>query len=433
MKHMIRNTGAYALVCTACLLWYANVNAQNDADAIDWIVATAGNGVVLNSELEAQTESTRRIIKERKLEQMDEERMRAESLEYLILQELQLQMGERAGVVFDEEEISESLQKIAERQNLSVREFHKKLIDSGTSIEQYRKLLHKRLIVEEVQRGSMRSRIQVTNQEIAQFLKSNEGESIKLGQYQLLHIHLPFNTDDADAGSQESVRKCIKALQDAVEREGPEGVESLRDHKTCNTRYYNLGWVAFEDVPSIFEEILPVLEIHTLSKELLAGNGIHFAWLNDKRGGERQMVTQHLVSHILVIPSIVRPQASVQRELDEIYEQLLDGADFSEMALDFSEDPGSKLKGGDLGWLSQGDTDPVFESVVSQTAINQVSAPFETQYGWHILTVREKREHNMAPLMIRRHAKNILYGRKYNQELDNWLSKIRSESHVQIR
>lgn len=415
------------------LLVTAHTWAQTEKQDLDWIVATAENGVILNSELELQIADMKSAIADKKLRSMSEEEVHEQALEYLILRQLQLQIGERAGVLISDTQILQTLEKIAASNDTSVEKFQKKLEKEGEDISQYRENLHTQLVIDEVQRGSMRSRIQVSNREVEQFLKSSAGNNIKLGQYNLLHIHLPVDLDTGGTQTESTALTCIDRLRDAIKTDSVEGINHLRNNKKCGARYYDLGWVPFAQTPTLFEEVLPVLDTATLSKPLSTGNGIHLAWLHDRRGGERQIITQHLVSHILIIPSIVRPNESAQRELQEIHQKLLDGGDFAEAALDFSEDPGSKLKGGDLGWVSQGDTDPVFESTVNITPVDGISLPFETQYGWHVLTVLGKRDHNIAPNMIRRQARNILYSRKYNQELDNWLSKIRSESHVQIR
>lgn len=411
----------------------SGATGQTAKQAIDWIVATAENRAILNSELELRVKEMRDIISERQLPPLPEDQLRTEALERIIIEQLQLQMGERHGVVVSDEQLLVALERIADSQDTSVEKLQKKLQKEGVDLTRYRERLGNEIIIDEVQRGTMRSRIQVTNREVEQFLKSSIAEQITLGQYEILHIHFPFDPQDENPFTTQQVRKCIKILHTMLEEQGPQGIDSLREHKKCKPQYYDLGWLAFADVPSIFEEILPILKTHELSKAVTAGNGIHLAWLHDRRGGSQQIITQHKVKHILIVPSIVRPQENVHQELTTIRKRLLAGEDFSDLALDFSEDPGSKLKGGDLGWVSPGDTDPVFESVILETPVGDVSELFETQYGWHVLTVVEKREYNIAPEMARRQVRNILYGRKYDHELQNWLEKIRSEAHVEIR
>lgn len=433
MNRVSPRLASYLSTALLCLLSVVCVQSHAQSQPLDWIVAVVENRVILNSELQYRIEEIRRDLRKQNQPPVPENELRESLLERLIVEHLQLQMGERHGVVISDEQVVEALERIAESRNMSVEEFQDQLQEDGFDIEKYRERLHQELIIEEVQRGIMRSRIQVSAREVEQFLRSNEAQHVTLGQYNMLHIHLPYDPDTGDAKTRARVRECIDILRAAVEKQGPEGVDKLRNHRKCEAQYYDLGWLSFADVPSIFEEILPALQINRLSEAVVAENGSHLAWLLDRRGGSQQIITQHRVAHILVTPSIVRPSQNVQQELVDIRKRVMAGEDFHELALDFSEDPGSKLEGGDLGWVSPGDTDPVFESEMQELPIGSVGQPFETQYGWHLIKVIDKRDYNAAPEMIRRQARSILYRRKYNEELENWLYKIRNEGHVQIR
>lgn len=417
------------------LLSAAPVQAQAETQPLDWVVAVVEDSVVLNSELLRDIKQLRNNIKKNNYPLPPDDVLRDEVMERLILERIQLQMGKKHGVVVSDERLYETMQRIAEQRGVNdVEGLQKALKKEDRDLTAYRQQLREEITIDEVQRGNMRNRIQLNDNEINQYLKSHKGESIALGQYQIIHVHIPYDVDKNNAKSLKKATQCATTIRQAVvKQEEEEGINTLRNNKKCNAKYYDLGWLDFADVPTIFEEILPSLRAGQLSPNTVSDNGIHLAWLRERRGGSQQWITQYKVHHILQIPSIVKPEESVVTELKELMQRIENGEDFNTLAISYSEDPGSRLKGGDLDWVSPGDTDPQFEAAINNTPIGTLSLPIQTAFGWHVLRVDEKREFNIAPQMIRRQVRNNIYQKKYQEELETWLDKIRDEAHVQIR
>ncbi|RLA17772.1 MAG: molecular chaperone SurA, partial [Gammaproteobacteria bacterium] len=161
-------------------------------------------------------------------------------------------------------------------------------------------------------------------------------------------------------------------------------------------------------------------------------SGFHLVYLQDKRGGE-QIVSQTEVRHILIKPSEIMTDDQAKQLVIDIRARIEAGEDFGELAKEFSEDIGSAQEGGSLGWSSPGQMVPEFEKTMAATEIDEISEPVHSQFGWHVLEVTGRREQDMTELAIRNKANEYLHGRKYQEELDAWLRKIRDEAFVDIK
>ena len=170
-----------------------------------------------------------------------------------------------------------------------------------------------------------------------------------------------------------------------------------------------------------------------ISKPIRSGAGFHVLKLYDRKGGGEQLIQQHFARHILLKPNKIRDQAKTVALLNDLRQQALDNDDFFALAKQYSEDPGSALKGGELGWSTPGLFVPEFEKTMDSIAVNEISKPFQTQFGWHILQVTERRMQDFSDEILRNRADNLLRQRKYAEELQVWLQKIRDEAYVEIK
>jgi peptidyl-prolyl cis-trans isomerase SurA len=195
----------------------------------------------------------------------------------------------------------------------------------------------------------------------------------------------------------------------------------------------DLGWRKQAQLPSLFTAALDGLESGDISKPVRSGAGFHLLKLYNRRGGEEQLIEQHFSRHILLKPNQIRDKKETIALLDDIRSKVQAGGDFFALAKQHSEDPGSALKGGELGWSSPGMFVPKFEATMDSITLNEVSAPFESQFGWHILQVTERRMQDFSDDILRNRADNLLRQRKYSEELQVWLQRIRDEAYVEIK
>jgi peptidyl-prolyl cis-trans isomerase SurA len=211
-----------------------------------------------------------------------------------------------------------------------------------------------------------------------------------------------------------------------------EWLEQYRKNGGREIQGGDLGWRKDSELPAVFAEFVPSLSIGQVAGPIRSAAGMHLVQLMDRRGGP-QIIDQTLARHILVKPSEIRTDEQCQQLLLDLRQQVLAGEDFDDLARQYSEDFGSAQEGGELGWSRPGQFVPEFEETMNGLAIGEISQPFESQFGWHILQVEERRKYDISQETAREQARRYLYQRKFDDELDAWLQKIRDEAYVDIK
>jgi peptidyl-prolyl cis-trans isomerase SurA len=195
----------------------------------------------------------------------------------------------------------------------------------------------------------------------------------------------------------------------------------------------DLGWRKMAQLPGVFIDAVEQLELGQVSDPIRSDAGYHLLKLYERRGGGKQLIEQHFARHILLKPNQIRDEQATIAELNGLREQVLAGEEFAKLSKQLSEDPGSALKGGELGWSTPGMFVPEFEETMNSIALNEISAPFASQFGWHILQVTERRDQDFSSEILRNRAQNMLRERKYEEELQVWLQEIRDEAFIEIK
>ncbi|MGB2180352.1 MAG: peptidylprolyl isomerase, partial [Porticoccaceae bacterium] len=195
----------------------------------------------------------------------------------------------------------------------------------------------------------------------------------------------------------------------------------------------DLGWRKLAQLPLLFSASLEKLQPGQVSEPIRSGAGFHLLKLYERKGGGEQLIEQHYARHILLTPNQIRDEKQTVELLEKIRMQIIDGEDFAELAKQYSKDPGSALKGGSLGWSTPGLFVPEFEQTMGSIALNEISAPFQSQFGWHILQVTERRMQDFSEDILRNRADNLLRQRKYSEELQVWQQKLRDEAYIEIK
>ncbi len=194
-----------------------------------------------------------------------------------------------------------------------------------------------------------------------------------------------------------------------------------------------LGWRTSAELPSLFANVVTELKVGEVAQPLRSGAGFHILKLTDKRGNTVKFLDQTLARHILVQPSEIRTENQAEELINEIYERLTNGEDFKQLARQFSEDPGSKMDGGELGWSNPGDYDPVFEKTLNATEIGKISEPVQSSFGWHIIEAMDRRNEDVSQEEQKNRAYQIIFKRKFEQELQSTLIELRAEAYVDIK
>jgi peptidyl-prolyl cis-trans isomerase SurA len=410
------------------LAWQAH--AYTD---LDYIVAVVDDDVVLASELVSRLDSVRKQMQAANMQLPPNDVLVNQLLERLVMETIQLQMGQRAGVRIDDESLTKALEGIAAQNQMSLEQFTGALAADGIDYREFREDIRREMIIARVQRSRVNNRVYISDEEIDAFLASPLGKAALSDEYRVGHILLAID-DEAEAGAIEAAQAKAQEIYEALR--GGADFRQMAIANSADSRALeggDLGWRKAGELPSLFAEQVVGLAVGETAKPIRSGSGFHIIQLLEKRGAGTELVEQTLVSHILVKPSEIRSEAETKALIDDIYARIQKGEKFEDLARQYSEDPGSGLAGGDLGWSEPEKFVPEFADVMRGLAIDEVSRPFTTQFGWHVMQVRGRRQQDMSDEARRNLAIRALHSRRFEEELQEWLREIRDEAFVEIR
>lgn len=404
---------------------------QAQIQTIDSIAAVVDDGVIMESELEQRIDTIKRQSQGMRLP--PDNILEDQVLERLIVENIQLQMAERSGMRISDEQLNQTIINIAKQNGLTLREFKKALEKDGVSYAQAREQIRRERVISEVQRYRVGSKINISEQDVDNFLNSVRGKSATAEEYRLGHILIQVPSQASRAQlkrAQSKAEDIVKQLRNGADFQQmaisqSEGRNALKGG--------DLGWRKEAELPTLFADIVPELKKGQVSNPIRSASGYHIIKISDKRGGDTQMVRQTKARHILIQENEIRNSQQAKKLINDLYKKLKNGADFDELAKEYSDDPGSKLSGGDLGWVSQGDMVPAFEQTMNATNKGQISEPFKSRFGWHVLQVTDYRQKDVGEEIQRNQARQLLYSRRFEEELPIWLRQIRADAYVEVK
>ena len=330
-------------------------------------------------------------------------------------------MAERAGVRISDAELNSTVARIASNNGMSLEDFILYLDGEGESYQRLRDNIKKEMTVQRVQRGRVGSSINITDKEFEAFLATDE--SLKQLEPELLIRQILVKTSN-------EANKVLEKINNSFD------FETLARELSISSNALEGGlmnWRKKSDMPSLFAEGLEGVDVGQVSPPLKSGAGYHILKVEEKRGDFVKYEDQWLVRHILLMPSEIRSEEASELELIDIRNRVINGEDFSLLAKEFSEDPGSAQKGGELDWMGKGITAAEFEATFTKIEEGVVSEVFQTEFGFHFLELLSQRNKDMTNEAIENRAFNILYSRKYDEELENTLRSMRAEAFVEIK
>jgi len=415
----------------SCLFYLEKIEAK--IELLDRVVAVVDTGVVMESELNQRVQDIIGRLRNDGLELPPKEVLEEQVLERLIIEEIQLQIGDQAGVKISDAEVNRALSMIASENSMNLEQFKESLDANNESYVKLRDQVRKELIIQRVQRGKVGANIEISEQEIENFLNSEEGRSRLAEQYNVQQILLSLSS----SASENEVNLIKEKGADLIKRykEG-ESFEKLAATYSSDQNALeggSLGWRKSSELPTLFSDVVAKMKVGEVSELIRSGAGFHIIRLSEKRGDTVKFEDQTLVRHILIQSSEIRSENQTKELINDIYQELVDGEDFKQLARQHSEDPGSKMEGGDLGWSSPDSFDPAFEAVMNSVDIGEISKPFQSSFGWHILEVLDRRNEDISDEVRKNRAYSIIFNRKFEQELQRTLIELRSESYVDIK
>ena len=390
-------------------------------ETLDRIAIIVGDGVVLESQVTSMLETIKQRYADQGAALPPAEVMLEQVQERLIIEELQLQMGVQAGVRVGDGELNQAFEEIAKNNNLSLEAFIESLEEQGASYEDLRTQVRKEMIIQRVQRGRVGRQVNITEQELEGFL-ATEGSVKELSPELFVRQILVVTEKQA-----KEILLKIKSGED---------FSALAKEFSTNANAGSggeMGWRNLADFPSLFADALKHQKKGFISAPLKSGAGFYILKLEDKQGNLVRFEEQWHVRHILMMPTKMRDEQLSKSELEEVRVRAEAGEDFALLAKEFSEDPGSASRGGDLDWLSLGKTAKAFENMMLTSPVEEISPVFESEFGFHFLQVLGKRTEDLTEEVIKDRAYGIIFASKYDEELENSLRTMRAEAFVEFK
>jgi peptidyl-prolyl cis-trans isomerase SurA len=390
-------------------------------ETLDRIAVIVDDGVLMESQIDFALSEIIKRYDQQNIPKPSMEILKEQTIEKLIIDELQLQMAERAGIRISDTELNNTIARIASSNGMTLEQFISYLSTEGESYDVLRENVKKEMTIQRIQRGRVGSMINITDKEFDAFLATDESLKELEPELQVRQI---------------LVKNLDKAKEVITKIENGSDFSELAKEFSISSNASNGGimnWRKISDMPTLYAEALSDLDVGQNSSPLESGAGFHILKVEDKRGDFVKYEDQWLVRHILLMPSEIRTLEETEQELIDIRNRLLDGEDFGDLAKEYSEDPGSALKGGELEWMGKGITAAEFEKTFTTLEMGIISEVFETEFGFHFLEVLGKRNKDMTKDAIENRAFNILYSRKYDEELENSLRSMRAEAFVEIK
>lgn len=432
---------ALPLLILACTTWalasVAHAQSRSLYDRglmLDRVAAVVNDGVVLRSELDEQLLLIVERLQAQGVEMPPADALREQVLERLILQEIQMQRADRAGIRINDENLNQALGDVAQRNGIALAQLPAALAEQGIDYASYRENVRKEMTLQVLQQRDVIQRINVSPRELEQFLDKQKSRPSELNEYNLSHILIAVPSEATPTQFQEAEAKA----QDVSER-----ARGGEDFSQLAVRYSNsqtaleggsLGWRRGPEIPTLLADLVVGLRPGEVSEPLRTPTGYHIVKLNEIRGADQQVVIQqNRARHILLKPTEIQDDATVAQRLRDVRERILAGEDFGALAKTLSEDPGSGAEGGDLGWAAPGTYVPEFEQTLASLQIDEISQPFRTQFGWHIVQLLGRREFDNTEELRRQRAFLQLRESKADEETELWLRRLRDEAFVDVK
>ena len=401
---------------------------------LDRIAAVVNDGIVLNSRLDQQTDEITERLRQQNTELPARNVLRRQILERLVIEEIQMQRAERLGIQVAEEMLNSALNEVAQRNNIPFSELPQALAQQGVDYRNYRDEVRRQLTLQLLRQRDVIGRISISPRELDQFLARQQNAPDQNAEYNVSHIliSVPVSATPEQIAAREA--RAREVFEKA--RGGDDFAQLAVTYSDSSTNIEGgaLGWRRGAQLPSIVAEQVARMKARDVSEPIRTPSGFHIFRLNDMRGGVQQSVVQQVhARHILLRTNELEDDQTVQQKLLAIRERILKGEDFAAIAAVTSQDPGSAPDGGDLGWAGPGTFVPEFEKQLEPLSENEMSQPFKTQFGWHLMQLLGRRMHDITDDVRRQRAFAELREARAEEETELWLRRLRDEAFVEYR
>ncbi len=411
----------------------ATMTAQATVIDVDRVVAIVNDDIITQTELNEQIRTIKAQLRQQRITLPPENVLQRQVLERMSLEQIQLQLAEEMRVLVDDEALNQAINGIATQNRLSLTEFRDVLQEEGYDFALFRENIRKEMILVRLRQQHVDSRVNVTEQEVDNFIAIQRRQGQSNDEYRIGHILIALPdaaTPEQIATAQQRARTVLDELRagndfSQVAIASSDGQQALDGG--------DLGWRKANEIPTLFADLVLQMRAGDTSDLIRSSSGFHIIRLLDHRAGTRRMVTQTQTRHILVTTNELRGDEQARSTLLELRERALAGEDFAELARRHSEDPGSASRGGDLGWVEAGQMVPEFEDMMASLAPQEIGEPVKSRFGWHLVQVLDRRQHDNTEEFTRDTARESIFRRKAEEEHASWLRRLREEAYVEFR
>jgi peptidyl-prolyl cis-trans isomerase SurA len=408
--------------------------ASSSGELLDRVAATVNEGVVLSSEVDEQMALMSERLRAQRIEMPPQNVLRQQVLERLVLQELQMQRASRAGITVSDETLNNTLRDVAEQNRIPLAQLPDALASQGIDYASYREGLRKELAMQLLRQRDVITRINVSPRELDQFIERQKKMPSESNEYNISHILIAVPQAATPDQLEEADRKAREVYQKATSGDDFSRLAVAYSNAQTALEGGSLGWRKGPELPTFLAEVISGLKAGDVTQPIRTPSGFHLVKLNEMRGNTQSIVNQVHARHILIKPNELQDDATVQQKLVGIRDRILNkGENFTAVASVVSEDPGSAAEGGDLGWAGPGSYVPEFEKQLAQLQPDEISQPFRTQFGWHIIQLLGRRQFDNTQDTIRQKAFQALRESKADEETELWLRRLRDEAYVEYK
>jgi len=406
------------------------ITLSQEVISIDKIIAIVDGDVVLQSEYDMRWSQVQEQMANIEGPRPDVVELKKQLLDQLILENLQMQMASRAGVRVNDNELNSALNNIAQQNNMDFDQFRQVLEQQNLYVET-REQLRKDIMLQQLQMGSVNNRINITRQEVENYLRSEAGQADIAPEYIVAHILI-----ENAAGPEQVRREQLAEILYEQLNSGADLEQFVAAGQVSGIPVRGgvlEGWRKAERLPTYFRDVVPAMILGQISEPFQSDSGLHIVQVMDLRGGANLEIQQFNVRHIMIEPTEIRTEQQAETLIDELHQRILDGEDFGDIARQETDDESSIVAGGDLDWITFGQISPGFLAKVQELEIGEVSEPVRLESGWHIIELLEKRLEDMTDENMRYQAEQILRQRKFANEMENWLTELLDTAYIDIK
>lgn len=419
--------------CAALLCGMLLALSSHAANQLDRIVAVINDDVIMLSELNARISAVKSQMQEQNIPLPAPANLEKQVLDKLILTRLQIQMAQNTGIRVDDETLNRTISNIAAENKLSLNEFREIIESDGYSYEDFRRDIRSEILISRLQQRQVDNRVMVSEREIENFLANQAQQGEGDLEFRIAHILIAI----PEGGSARQVTAARQTAENVLSelQAGAEFARLAASHSDGRQALQggDLGWLRVGQAPTLFADQITTMSAGAVSDLIKSPSGYHIIKLIDKRNSQQVVVTQTRARHILIRPDELTTVEDARRRLEQLRLRVAGGDDFGELARAHSADAVSAAGGGDLGWVNPGDLTPDFERVMDSLQPGEISQPFRTQFGFHIVQTLERREHDSTEDVLRARARETIRQRKLEEARTDWLRQMRDEAYVEYR